>query len=468
MHNKSTKVRVFLAICWLYACIYLDRQALAVLAESVKSDLHLQDRELGALTGSAFALTYALLGLYFGAMADHRSRVRLIRTGAWVWSIACIAGAFAGDFRVLVASRAGIAVGEAIATPAAVSLIAEIAGVKYRASVASLFLTSAFIGAGSAAILGGSVAGLVHHSLALSGWRAALLVAGLPGIAGALYLGSVNGTDSDRAVRPSPEATHSPVASILVLGASGVVLLQMYCTTGTSVPLSAALVASIALWWARSLRRSDPAAFRATLGESAFRYVVVAFAAVLFVDSAAGFWLIPYAQRRFGISVFAVGTQMGSLMIAGGIGGCLIGGWTADRWHKTRRSGRAWTALVAIVAEGAAILLALGQSDYPAFLLAAGAFCVFSGAWAGVAAALAFDAVPAAHRGTGTAVYFLVTTLFGPAIGPFLVGWASDVQGSLGSALAGCCAVMLVGAVTLWKLAFVLDRHDISGRPDSR
>lgn len=460
MDNKSTKVSVFLAVCWLYACIHLDRQALAVLAESVKSDLHLQDRELGALTGSAFALTYALLGLCFGEMADRRNRLRLLRAGAWVWSLACIGGAFASDFHMLVASRAGIAVGEAIATPAAVSLIAEIAGEKYRARIASLFLTSAFIGAGSAAILGGSVAGLMPHALAVHGWRAALFAAGLPGMAGAIYLGRLRGAGLDRSASSVQRAIPSAAASVLALGAAAVVLLQMYCASAASVPLSVVLVASIALWWGRALRRSDPAAFQATLGQSSFRHVALAFAAVMFVDSAAGFWLIPYAQRRFGLGVLTVGTEIGSLMIAGGIGGCLVGGWTADRWRKTRRSGRAWTALVAVTAEAGSILLALAQSDYPAFVLAAGAFCIFSGAWVGVAAALAFDAVPPAHRGTGTSVYFLVTTLLGPAIGPFLVGWWSDVLGSLGSALAWCCAVTLVGIVTLTRLARQLDSEE--------
>jgi MFS family permease len=467
MLNKSTKISIFLAVCWLYACIHLDRQTLAVLAESVKSDLHLQDRELGALTGSAFALTYALLGLYFGEMADRRDRMHMVCVGAWVWSLACIGGAFALDFRMLVVSRVGIAVGEAIATPAAVALIAEFAGEKYRARVASLFLTSAFVGAGSAAILGGSVSDLMHHAIAVSGWRAALFAAGVPGIAGALYLSRMGGNDPDRspdggarASAPGAAATGaiSPAAGVLGVGVAVVVLLQVYCTPGWSVPLCVVLVSSIALWWGRALHRSNPRAFRATLGQSTFRLVVLSFAAVLFVDSAAGFWLIPYAQRRFGLSVLTVGTQMGSLIIAGGIGGCLAGGWIADRWRKTRRSGRAWAALLAVVAEAVSILIALGQSDYSAFVRIAGAFCIFSGAWVGVAAALAFDAVPGAHRGTGTSIYFLVTTLLGPAVGPFLVGWGSDALGSLGSALAWSCTVILIAVITLARLAARLER----------
>jgi MFS family permease len=455
MPDKSTRVRIFLGVCCLYACIHLDRQILSALAESVKSDLHLQDRDLGALTGSAFSVAYALLGLYFGRLADRRDRLILVRTGAWVWSIACIGAAFAPDYSILVASRAGVALGEAIATPAAVSLIAEIAGERYRARVASLFLTSAFIGAGSAAVLGGTIIGLMHHFGASGGWRAALVVAGLPGLAGAVFMGSFPRLKAGPAA-PIPGGKR--VAAVLLVGAAGAVSLQMYCVPSVSVPVSVLAASLIAIWWGRTLRRVDAPAYCATLGHSSFRYVVVAFAAVLFVDSAASFWLIPYAQRQFRLDALTAGTQLGGLTIAGGIAGCLLGGWMADRWRKVQPSGRAWTALIAITAEAGAILLALAQSDYHAFVFACAVFCVCSGGWVGVAAALAFDAVPRMHRGTGTSVYFLVTTLLGPALGPFLVGWGSDLLGSVGTALSWTCAVMLVGGAALIRVAWQLEK----------
>src|SRR5262249_19026032 len=155
--HLSTRRAVFLAVCWLYTGIHLDRQILGILAESVKSDLHLSDQQLGALTGSAFAIVYALLGLLFGAMADRQDRLHLVRTGAWVWSLSCMSGALATGYPGLVLCRAGVAVGEAIATAAAVSLIADLAGERYRGRLASAFLTTAFIGAGAAYIMGGSV-----------------------------------------------------------------------------------------------------------------------------------------------------------------------------------------------------------------------------------------------------------------------------------------------------------------------
>jgi MFS family permease len=85
--GKAARIGIFAGLCWLYACIHLDRQILGILAESVKSDLRISDAALGALTGSAFSIVYALLGLYFGRLADVADRLALVRTGAWVWSL---------------------------------------------------------------------------------------------------------------------------------------------------------------------------------------------------------------------------------------------------------------------------------------------------------------------------------------------------------------------------------------------
>jgi MFS family permease len=453
---KSTKIGIFLAICWLYACIHLDRQILGVLAESVKSDLHLQDQQLGVLTGSAFSIVYALLGLYFGALADRSDRLRLVRTGAWVWSLSCIAAAFAPGYAMLVAARAGVAVGEAIASAAAVSMIAELAGEKYRARAASVFLTSAFIGAGMAAIIGGAVIGLLRNVDRIAGWRAALVVVGLPGIAGALYLLLFQRREVWR-----PAMDHSPpgarVAAVLIFAALGAVVVQMLWPPVIGVPVCVLTTIVIAVWWMRRLRRANRSAYFATWGQKPFRYLVLAFTAVTFVDYAAAFWLIPYTQRRFSVGAEMVGPQLGGLMIVGGICGCMLGGWFADRWRMLHPGGRVWAALIAVLGEGAAILIALGQSDYTGLLVAFGAFCLSSGGWTGVAAAIAFDVVPREHRGTGTSIYFLLTTTLGPGLGPFLVGLGSDRLGSVSAALAWSCVLVLVAAAALLQLGSLLN-----------
>jgi MFS family permease len=445
------RVAVFAGLCWLYACLHLDRQIPGILAETMKGDIGLRDQQLGALGESTFSIVYALLGLYFGQRADRSSRLNLVRWGAWVWSLSCIGAAWAPGYVGLIASRGGVAVGEAMATAAAISLMAEISGERYRARATSAFFAFAFIGAGAAAILGGWVVGVFQQGAALAGWRAAMIAAGVPGIVGALYLSVLR----VQTPPPAPRAPTDPgggMAPILIAAALATVLIQMRWPAAWSVPTSTVLALFVAAGWARRLRSADATSYAATLGRPDFRWLLGSFAAVLFIDFAAGFWLIPYAQRRFAVSAGSAGAHLGGLMIAGGIAGALLGGWCADRWRRANPAGRVWTALVAVLMEVGAILLALAQSDYSRFLIAFAVFCFASGGWTGVAAAIGLDIVPRAHRGTATAAYFLVTTVLGAGLGPFVVGLCSDSSGSVGTALAWSCSVGVLAAVGLLRL----------------
>jgi MFS family permease len=457
MPNKATRIGIFAGLCWLYICIHLDRQILAILAESVKSDLRIGDPALGVLTGSAFSIVYALLGLYFGRIADLADRLKLVRIGAWVWSLASIGAAFAPGYAPLIAARAGVAVGEAVATAAAVSLMAELAGERYRARASSLFFACAFLGAGLAAVLGGATVSFFRESTSIAGWRAALVLVGAPGIAGAVYLSCYRWSDVARDA-PQPNGGRA-VTAVLVAVSLLSVFAQMTLSPNKGAPVAVLLAAGAGTYWVYCLRRDHAASFRATLGQITFCWLLLAFAAVLFMDFAASFWLMPFAQRRFGVSAAVAGAQLGGLMIAGGIAGCAAGGWIADRWRQHSAAGRVWTALIAALAEAIAILIAIMQSDYTLFVLAFGMFCFASGGWTGVAAAIGMDIVPPAHRGTGVAVYFLVTTILGPGLGAWVAGVLSGVLGSISASLAACCTVTVIAAAGFVKLGRALGRE---------
>jgi MFS family permease len=456
--NKSTRIGIFAGLCWLYACIHLDRQILAILAESVKSDLQISNASLGALTGSAFSIVYALLGLYFGGVADASDRLALVRVGAWIWSLASIAAAFSPDYALLVAARAGVAVGEAIATAAAISLMAELAGNRYRARASSVFFACAFVGAGLAAVLGGAAVSYFRDSARVVGWRAALIMAGVPGLIGAVYLGCFRWNDI-AATRPVRARAGAAVTATLMAASMLAVAAQMRWPPNRGVPAAVLLAGCAAAFWAYRLHRDDAPTFHATMGQAQFRWLLLAFAAVLFVDFAAAFWLIPFAQRRFGVSAAVAGAHLGGLMIAGGIAGSALGGWIADRWRLRTAAGRVWTALIAVVAEGAAILLAVSQTDYRLFVLAFAGFCVASGGWTGVAAAIGMDIVPRAHLGTGVAAYFLVTTVLGPGLGAWTAGLFGDMLGSVSLSLSACCSITLVAVAAFVRLGMLLQRE---------
>ena len=154
---------------------FLDRQIINILAEPLKRDLKLADWQLGSLTGLAFAIFYATLALPIARLAERGDRVRIVAISAIVWSAFTTLCGFAHSFLQLFLARIGVGVGEAGCTPASHSLISDYTTRETRASAMALFSMGIPVGS----LLGMAFGGLVVDSL---GWRAAFLVAGVPGI----------------------------------------------------------------------------------------------------------------------------------------------------------------------------------------------------------------------------------------------------------------------------------------------
>src|ERR1700721_1676218 len=104
---------------------FIDRVALGLLLQDIKADLHLSDTQLGFLSGIAFALFYAVMGIPIARWADRGNRVTIISLTTALWSVAVAMCGTAGSFVQLRLIRAGGGVGEAGCTPPAFSLIAD-------------------------------------------------------------------------------------------------------------------------------------------------------------------------------------------------------------------------------------------------------------------------------------------------------------------------------------------------------
>src|SRR5258708_3172827 len=153
----------------------LDRQIINILAQSIKQTLRLTDAELGMLTGTAFGVLYALLGVPLGWLADRLNRARLIALALIVWSgFTCLCGG-AGNFVQLFAARMGVGFGEAAIQPASTALVRDLVLPSRRASAMSLLLLGAPVGAFLGLLLGGWFG-------ATLGWRRAFVAAGAPGV----------------------------------------------------------------------------------------------------------------------------------------------------------------------------------------------------------------------------------------------------------------------------------------------
>ena len=113
-HQSGRKASIVLALLLLaYIFNYLDRQILGILAGSIIGELHLSDRQFGALSGPPFAILYSVLGIPFAFLADRTSRSRVIAAAVAIWSAFTALCGTAVSFWQFFIFRMGVGVGEA-------------------------------------------------------------------------------------------------------------------------------------------------------------------------------------------------------------------------------------------------------------------------------------------------------------------------------------------------------------------
>jgi len=170
----------------LYAVSFLDRGIMALVIQPVASDLALNDAQMGVILGVGFAAMYALMGVPAAQLIDQKGRKTIIVIGVVIWCLGTIASAFASDFLLLTVCRASVASGEAVLTPAAISLIADLFAPNRRALPMSIYASMATVMTGGTLLLGGAALHLATaytHATGLAPWRGTLFLVGLPGLA---------------------------------------------------------------------------------------------------------------------------------------------------------------------------------------------------------------------------------------------------------------------------------------------
>lgn len=196
---------VILSLLWAVSVI--DRFALALLAEEVMRDLSLSDSQMGLLLGAGFAVVYALSGLPLAQLIDTRNRRNVVVAGVALWTVSTLTSAFVHDFWTLAVCRTGIAVGEAVLSPAAVSIIADLFPRERRSlplsvytAVGNAMTTGAFAVIGVAYLVGTHF----ESSTGFTAWRATLAIVAVPGMILALFLSQT---------REAPRTEHVQVDS---------------------------------------------------------------------------------------------------------------------------------------------------------------------------------------------------------------------------------------------------------------
>ena len=483
----------------VYIFNFIDRQIVSILAESIKADLELDDAQIGFLYGTAFAVFYALFGIPLGRLADSWYRGRLMAIGLALWSSMTAMSGFAQNFGMLAAARIGVGIGEASASPAAYSMIADYFPKERRATALSIYSSGLYIGGGIALPIGGFVLSewgrqfpdAAAAPLGLAPWQAAFLAVGLPGLLLAVWIwslreplrGAIDGHPSD-IVRPNAwrefgrelaailppltllsaariQGALGPNLGVLALSAAGVFLLGSL--SGDWPQWIAWWVGIYAVFsWTQSLKQRDPATHRLIWGTPITAMLVVAFGSISFVAYAVAFWIPPYVLRTFyegptavasileGVTAAEeVSTIFGWSAAAASAIGVILGGIVSDLLRQRHAAGRLYVNMAAILLPVPAIYWMFTTDDLPTFYLLAPYVSLCSALWVGAAVATLQDLVLPRMRGTAGATYILGTSLVGLALGPY---WAGKVAAMTGSLSTGVFALFIVPPFTLFAL----------------
>lgn len=172
----------------------LDRQILSLLVDPIRGSLGLNDIQIGVLQGPAFMFFYLLLGFPVGWLIDRTHRLRLIALGVAVWTVGTIGCGLATSYEGMFVARAIVGMGEAVAGPGSVSLLADYFSPKRRPLAISIHGTSAMFGIGLALLSGGLLLTLAKEldpivltgHPPLEGWRFVFLASAAPGLIVAL------------------------------------------------------------------------------------------------------------------------------------------------------------------------------------------------------------------------------------------------------------------------------------------
>lgn len=391
---------------------FLDRLLINLVVDPIRADIAISDTQFSLLQGAAFAITYTLAMLPIAWASDQFNRKYIIIASIVVWSAMTVAFGLAGGFVALLLLRAGVALGEAGLTPAAVSIIRDAYPRHRQALAVSVMTLGVYLGGAISLSVGGpALAWLqdMHDAGGLPGglspWRYLFIGAGALGMVSVAML---------LFMREPPRGARAPQHS-------------------------ASWRAFFVAFWAI---RPQAIAF------------LLAFIGVHVVAAAAAAWLPALFMRNHGWPPETVGLTFGVVHLAGGTLGAIGGGWMVDR--LTARGDD--VALLRVVRIGAAALtigtLLTGILPDPVMALAAnGLGTVGAGVCIGLGG-LGFQAMlPAQFSARGMATYVLAIGVIGGSLGPTVVPLIAKLLGD--GANVGPSLALWSGFAALWVLVWI-------------
>ncbi len=375
-----------LALVYIFS--FIDRQVLSILLEPIKQEFGASDTQMGLLTGLAFGLIYALLGIPVGRLADTKNRRNIVALCCGIWSLATAACGFATQYWHMLAARMSVAVGEAGGMAPSISIVSDSYPPKMRSFAISLFMMGPNLGTLLGLVIGGMVAQYY-------GWRSVFLAFGIPGV-------------------------------ILA------VLVYLF----VKEPVRGAYEAPRPAAAAKEAREPMLKQVGRLMGMKPLRYICLACGMAGVAGYGYGVWAPSFFIRIHGMSISHAGLVFGVASGSGAVLGAMFCGWLSDK--LTQRDARWQLRLGAIgtlcaVPAGLAVFFwpvsdfwMLGSIKVPFAMLFAMIFGFF-GAWF---ATLSYSAVSqmvnANERSVAAALLNLFITLLGVGAGPLVTGILSD------------------------------------------
>ena len=402
----------------------VDTNILRGVLPLLKVDFDLNDFQLGAL-GFAFVFVNVLATIPAGWVADRYNRKRIVGWTLLSWSGLSALSAIAINYPTLFLARAALGIGQAVDDPSSTSLLADYYPPQVRGRVFSAQQVSVFLGSG----LGLGLGGLVGAEL---GWRWAFALVGMPGSIIAFLCFALREPRRGESERPGASADDVPA------------------DVAADAPESTVARMSVGEYLGEA-RRTLVEELRFIFAIRTMRYVLIGVGTLLFTVSGVGYWMSIYHDRYSGMTVPQATAVTAVVFAFAGIIGTFWGGRLADRVYGTGPQGR-----IRLVAS--------------AIMLCAATFLVsFMVPWVVVRVALQFigvvsissafpalrasmmDVVPAENRGVSASAFALTSTVFGTALAPPLVGWLSDLTGSLVAAFYIVTPPVAVGSLILLR-----------------
>jgi predicted MFS family arabinose efflux permease len=341
---------------------FYDRLALGAVLEPIRREFRLSDTQLGALV-TWFTVVLAVAGIPLGRLADTGSRRRLLAVGIAIWAGLTGLAAAATSYAILLVTRLGVGIGEAVCSPVAASWIGDVVPANRRARSMAGFMMAIPVGG----LLSYAITGPVAQA---HGWRFALAIAAAPVVVlvpGVLWL------------REPPRAG-------MTAGAAGGI------ARATRVP--------------------------------GFGWICASGALINFGLYGFSTFLSAFLTRYHGLTVAQAGVWVGIGTGVSGIAGALSAGAIGDR-VRSRLKLCAAISLVASAPLFAAFGMAADRVAETVVLAMIGYGLLQM--YYGLVYASIQDLVEPSLRATAMATYLMVTYLGGASWGPMVMGRVSDM-----------------------------------------